>query len=106
MNTHVDLLLANIIEDLMPLTENIERLHRMGYINNFNLSGEQVVCLESRLCVPISDVVVDEVLEYSDNNGILDNICLFAIHELKYRRKGIYAANGYDTPLSDICQHR
>ena len=102
MNTSVDKLLAMIIEDLIPLTENIERLHRMGYINHFDVSGEQVVCLESRLCVPISDVIIDEILEYSDKRGALDPICLFAIHELKYHRKGIYTAHGYCTPLNDV----
>jgi hypothetical protein len=100
MNVLVDLLLTKIIEDLSPVTENIERLHRMGYINNFKLAGNQLVCIESRLAVSISDVVVDEILQY-DEEDVLPLVCLFAIHELKYRRKGIFMAIERDSPLSD-----
>ena len=100
MKTLADLLLAKVIEDLSPLTENIERLHRMGYINNFELAGDQLMCLESRLCVSMSDIVVDEFLEYTEQEGVLQRVSLFAIHELKYRRKGLFMANNSDSPLN------
>ncbi len=93
MSINIEELLSKVVDDLIPLTENIERLHRMGYVNNFELAGEQVLCLETRRYVDISDVVVDEVLEYSEKNGALSCVYLFAVHELKYRRKGIFLAN-------------
>ena len=100
MNAHVDTLLTKVIEDLSPLTENIERLHMMGYINNFELVGDQLMCIESRLGVSMTDVVVDEVCEYRDQDGVLSKISLFALHELKYRRKGLLAASEGITRLS------
>ena len=92
MKALADILLEKVIEDLSPITENIERLHRMGYINNFELAGDQLMCLESRLCVSMSDIVVDEVVEYTEEESALLRVSLFAIHELKYRRKGIFMA--------------
>ena len=47
MNVPVDLLLTKVVDDLSPLTENIEWLHRIGYINNFKLAENQLVCIES-----------------------------------------------------------
>lgn len=101
MNILVDLLLSKVIEDLSPLTENIERLHRMGYINNFELARGQLICVESRLGVSVSDVVVDEIFEYEDKESALAKVCLFAVHELKYRRRGILMAKEGTTPFYD-----
>lgn len=99
MNILADFLLMKIVGDLSPLTANIDRLHRMGYVNNFELVGDQVMCLENRLCAPISDIVVDEVLEYTEEDGGLKKISLLAIYELKYGRKGIFLVDESDGPV-------
>lgn len=99
MNILVDLLLSKVIEDLSPLTESIERLHRMGYINNFELARDQLICVETRLGVSVSNVVVDEIFEYEDKESALAKVCLFTVHELKYRRKGIFMAKEGTTRL-------
>jgi len=100
MNAIVDSLLTKIKKDLSPLTEKIEQLHMMGYINNFEVVGDHLLCIESRLAVSIFDVVVDEVCEYDDQDGVLSKVSLFAIHELIYRRKGLLMTREVITRMS------
>jgi len=81
-------------ESFGTLSETINGLIEIGYIHDFNIHEESLVCSIHKATLSPEDFQIDKVYRFEGNSNPDDQSILYAISSAKFNMKGILV-NGY-----------
>jgi len=77
------------MNEMTTVTEVIEHLRNEGYVEDFNLQQNCLVCREGHYSVFHNDFVIDKTYRFEGNSDPGDEATVYAISSPKYGIKGI-----------------
>jgi len=88
---------------MATITEVIDHLHKNGYLEDFNLQQNSLVCKNNDFNVFHDEFIVDKVYRFEGNSDPADEATVYAISSPKYGIKGILVngAGIYTDSLTD-----
>ena len=91
------------MEEMTTITEVIDHLHKNGYLEDFNLQQNSLVCKNNDFNVFHDEFIVDKVYRFEGNSDPADEATVYAISSPKYGIKGILVngAGIYTDSLTD-----
>jgi len=91
------------MEEMATITEVIDHLHKNGYLEDFNLQQNSLVCKNNDFNVFHDEFIVDKVYRFEGNSDPADEATVYAISSPKYGIKGILVngAGIYTDSLTD-----
>lgn len=87
-------------ESYGTLSETINGLVRIGYIHDFNLQEDCIICHQTKDALSPNDFQIDKVYRFEGDSNPDDQSILYAIASPKYSLKGILV-NGYGISADD-----
>ena len=81
-------------ESYGTLSETINGLKKDGYILDFNVMRERIICHESNIVLSPDDFGIDKVYRFKGASNPADQSILYAISSQKFDMKGVLV-NGY-----------
>lgn len=89
-NFVVDLILQKITFEMQGGVNIVDRLHKKGYNEIFEVSNDLLKCVSAGYYYQIEDLRIDELYNLEDVSGILKGLCLFALRHRTGGQKGIF----------------
>ncbi len=91
------------MEEMTTLTEVINKLRTEGYLEDFNLQQNSLVCQNGHYSVFHNEFVIDKVYRFEGDSDPADEATVYAISSPKYGIKGILVNGGgiYSDDLTD-----
>ncbi len=91
------------MEEMTTVTEVINHLHKMGYVEDFNLQQNCLVCRNGHYSVFHDEFVIDKVYRFEGDSDPADEATVYAISSPKYDIKGILVngAGIYTNEMTD-----
>lgn len=88
---------------MTPMTEVINKLRKDGYVENFNLQQNCLVCRDGHFSVFHNEFVIDKTYRFEGDSDPADEATVYAISSPKYDIKGILVngAGIYTDSLTD-----
>lgn len=90
----------NLKESFGTLSETINGLMKLGYIHDFNISEECLVCHQTNITLSPNDFQIDKVYRFEGESNPEDQSILYAISSAKFDIKGVLV-NGYGISSDD-----
>ena len=91
MNNFVaDLVLQRIIFEMQGGVNIVDRLHKKGYNEIFEVSNDLLKCVSNGFYYQIKDFSIDELFNLEDVSACLRGLCIFALHHRANGKKGIF----------------
>src|SRR5690606_24173204 len=90
----------NLKESFGTLSETINGLIKLGYIHDFNISEECLVCHQTNITLSPNDFQIDKVYRFEGESNPEDQSILYAISSAKFDIKGVLV-NGYGISSDD-----
>ncbi|MBY0543743.1 MAG: cupin domain-containing protein [Sphingobacteriaceae bacterium] len=90
----------NLKESFGTLSETINGLMKLGYIHDFNISEECLVCHQTNVTLSPNDFQIDKVYRFEGESNPEDQSILYAISSAKFDIKGVLV-NGYGISSDD-----
>lgn len=91
-NYDVDTILSRLISDMDYAKCVVDQLHLLGYTNNFEVSGNKLICIQTRQTYLPKDMQVDEVYQFEKETKGLQGYFLYAIRNKDRSVMGIFTA--------------
>jgi hypothetical protein len=91
------------MQEMTTMTEVIEHLRKAGYIEDFNLQQNSLLCSSKHFNVFHNEFVIDKVYRFEGDSDPADEATAYAISSPKYDIKGILinGAGIYTDELTD-----
>lgn len=91
------------MEEMTTITEVIDHLRNNGYLEDFNLQQNCMVCRDGHFSVFHDEFVIDKTYRFEGDSDPADEAIVYAISAPKYGIKGILVNGGgiYSEPLTD-----
>ena len=91
------------MEEMTTLTEVVTQLRNMGYVEDFNLQQNSLICRNGHYNVFHNEFVIDKVYRFEGDSDPADEATVYAISAPKYDIKGILVngAGIYTDALTD-----
>ena len=91
------------MEEMTTMTEVINKLRNDGYIEDFNLQQNCLVCRNGHFSVLHIEFVIDKVYRFEGDSDPADEASVYAISSPKYNIKGVLVngAGIYTDSLTD-----
>ena len=94
MNTFItDLIVHKIENEMRADCIVVDRLHRKGYNNNYQLSNNLLKCLSNNHYYQFKDFNVDELYNLEGFPGVSEGLFLLAIRHRIEGNKGIFVGS-------------
>jgi len=94
MNNFVaDLIIQRITFEMQGGGNIVDRLHKKGYTEIFEVSNDLLKCVSNGYYYQIKDFNIDELYNLEDVSGTLKGLCLFALRHRIEGQKGIFLGN-------------
>lgn len=77
------------MESYDTLSEAIAALRKQGYVEDFSLKGDKVVCSTGRYNMLHHEFEIDKSFRFDDNEDPSDQAVLYAISSPVYKVKGL-----------------
>ena len=91
MNNFVaDLVLQRITFEMQRGANIVDRLHKKGYTEIFEVSNDLLKCVSNGYFYQIEDFKIDELYNLEHVSGALKGLCLFALRHRTEGSKGIF----------------
>lgn len=90
-------------ESFGTLSETINGLIKLGYIHDFNIQEECLVCHKTNITLSPNDFQIDKVYRFEGNSNPEDQSILYAISSTKLNIKGTLI-NGYGISSDETTQ--
>ena len=91
MNNFVtDLIIQKIAFEMKEGCNIVDRLHKKGYNEIFEVSNNLLKCASNGYYYQIKDFKIDELYNLEYVSGILKGLCLFALRHRFEGQKGIF----------------
>ncbi|MCB0516016.1 MAG: phosphoribosylpyrophosphate synthetase [Chitinophagales bacterium] len=87
------------MENYDTLSEAINALRKQGYVEDFNLQTDALVCRDTKMLH--NEFTIDKYFRFEGNSNPDDSSILYAISSEKHQRKGILV-NAYGVYAEDI----
>src|SRR5688572_22346726 len=87
-----DTILDKIVEDVRIATTLIDRLHKRGYKENFELVDNKLMCLGTHDYYCPSELQVDEVYQIDEEVIGIKGYYVYALRQIATNLKGIFVA--------------
>ncbi len=87
-------------ESFGTLSETINGLVKLGYIHDFNIHEECIVCHQANVKLSPTDFQIDKVYRFEGESNPDDNSILYVISSPSYKLKGTLV-NGYGISSDD-----
>ena len=84
----------NLKESFGTLSETINALIKIGYVHDFNIHEECIVCHQANVKLLPSEFQIDKVYRFEGESNPDDQSVLYAISSPKFNYKGTLV-NGY-----------
>ncbi len=84
----------NLAESFGTLSETLNALMKLGYIHDFNIQQECLICNQTQTILQPDDFMIDKVYRFEGESNPEDQSILYAISSIKYEMKGTLV-NGY-----------
>lgn len=81
-------------ESYGTLSETINGLKKEGYIHDFNIRTDYIICSQSNVKLSPDDFEIDKMYRFEGDSNPDDQSILYAISSLKFDIKGLLV-NGY-----------
>ncbi len=89
------------MEEMTTVTEVINSLRKQGYVEDFNLQQNCLVCREGHYSVFHNEFVIDKVYRFEGDSDPADEATVYAISCPKYDIKGVLV-NGAGIYTDDL----
>src|ERR1700733_6126351 len=91
------------MEEMATVTEVINHLRKLGYVEDFNLQQNCLQCRSGHFSVFHDEFVIDKVYRFEGNTDPADEATVYAISSPKYGIKGVLVngAGIYTDTLTD-----
>ena len=89
------------MEEMTTVTEVINNLRKQGYVEDFNLQQNCLVCREGHYSVFHNEFVIDKVYRFEGDSDPADEATVYAISCPKYDIKGVLV-NGAGIYTDDL----
>jgi hypothetical protein len=91
------------MEEMTTMTEVINTLRKQGYVEDFNLHQNCMVCSNGHYSVFHDEFVIDKVYRFEGNTDPADEATVYAISCPKYNIKGVLVngAGIYTNEMTD-----
>ena len=89
------------MEEMTTVTEVINSLRKQGYLEDFNLQQNCLVCREGHYSVFHNEFVIDKVYRFEGDSDPADEATVYAISCPKYDIKGVLV-NGAGIYTDDL----
>ena len=91
------------MEEMSTITEVIAHLKKVGYVEDFNLQQNALVCRDGHFSVFHDEFVIDKAYRFEGDSDPADEATVYAISSPKYGIKGILVngAGIYTDGLTD-----
>jgi len=91
MNNFVaDLVIQRITFEMEGGANIVDRLHKKGYTEIFEVSNDLLKCVSNGYYYQIEDFKIDELYRLEDVSGALKGLCLFALRHRTEGAKGMF----------------
>lgn len=98
--TIADLIVAQIVNEMVPAADVIDKLHIMGYVNHFELLHTTLYFKEAGTFYELGDLAVDDIYRFEDESKALGVFCVYALRDKWSGRKGLFGCEtGIETKL-------
>ena len=77
------------MKEMTTVTEVIDHLRKEGYVEDFNLQQNSLVCTKNDFSVFHNEFVVDKTYRFEGDSDPADEATVYAISSPKYGIKGI-----------------
>jgi hypothetical protein len=77
------------MEEMTTMTEVINALRKNGYVEDFNLQQNSLLCSGNHYSVFHDEFVIDQVYRFEGNTDPADEATVYAISSPKYNIKGV-----------------
>jgi len=88
-------------ESYGTLSETINVLKKQGYILDFNMRRDRLICHQTQTILSPDDFEIDKVYRFEGESNPDDESILYAISSPKYSMKGLLV-NGYGVSSDDV----
>ena len=91
------------MEEMTTMTEVISQLRKDGYVEDFNLQQNCLVCRNGHYSVFHNEFIIDRVYRFEGDSDPADEATVYAISSPKYDIKGVLVngAGIYTEPMTD-----
>ena len=91
------------MEEMTTMTEVINKLRADGYMEDFNLQQNCLICRDGHFSVLHNEFVIDKTYRFEGDTDPADEATVYAISSEKYGIKGVLVNGGgiYSDPLTD-----
>jgi hypothetical protein len=91
------------MEEMTTMTEVISKLREQGYLEDFNLQQNCLICSNGNYSVFHHEFVIDKVYRFEGDSDPADEATVYAVSSPKYGIKGILVngAGIYTEPMTD-----
>ena len=90
-------------ESYGTLSETINGLKKQGYILDFNIRRDRLICHQTQTILSTDDFEIDKVYRFEGESNPDDESILYAISSSKYGVKGLLV-NGYGISSDDVSE--
>jgi len=90
-------------ESYGTLSETINGLKKQGYILDFNIRQDRLICHQTQTILSPDDFEIDKVYRFEGESNPDDESILYAISSSKYGVKGLLV-NGYGISSDDVSE--
>ncbi len=89
-NLAADMIIQRTIFEMQACSNIVERLHKKGYNEIFEVSNDLLKCVSNGCYYQIKDFTIDELHNLENVSDTLKGLCLFALHHRIEGQKGIF----------------
>ena len=90
-------------ESYGTLSETINGLKKQGYVLDFNIRRDRLICHQTQTILSTDDFEIDKVYRFEGESNPDDESILYAISSSKYGVKGLLV-NGYGISSDDVSE--
>ena len=90
-------------ESYGTLSETINGLNKQGYVLDFNIRRDRLICHQTQPILSPSDFEIDKIYRFEGESNPDDESILYAISSPKYGVKGILV-DGYGISSDDVSE--
>ena len=90
-------------ESYGTLSETINGLRKQGYVLDFNIRRDHLICHQTQTILSPDDFEIDKIYRFEGESNPDDESILYAISSPKYGVKGLLV-NGYCISADDISE--
>lgn len=83
------------------LSQTINALVKLGYVHDFNIKGDCVICKKTSISLPPNDFQIDYIYRFDGDSDPEYQSILYAISSVKFNIKGTLV-DGYGTSSDEL----